>query len=120
MNYTANDFPAPHIPPKLPLTELSKELLTDTVFVKNCINANKALSQFIGYLHNLPNPNILISALTVNEAVESSKIEGTIATIEDVLQNQPDSETIKNDIKEISNYIEALKYAFELFNSSSI
>lgn len=112
MKISASDFPLPHIPDKLPIDTIIQKLTSEKDFLRICLNADQALSEFIGYLHNLPNPNILITALTIQEAVESSKIEGTMATIEDVLHNEPASEDIKNDIKEISNYITAIHYAF--------
>lgn len=114
------DFPSPYIPPKLPISNIVNALSTDKELLKECFVAGKALSEFIGYLHNLPNPQILITALTVQEAVESSRIEGTIATIEDVLKNEPQSDIIKNDIKEISNYVQAIRYAFEEFREKKV
>ena len=106
------DFPTPHIPPKLPITNVIDQLIPSKTFLKNAINGDSSLSRFIGYLQNIPNPTILISALTVQEAVLSSKIEGTIATIEDVINNTPSTDIIKNDIKEIENYIIILLIKF--------
>lgn len=114
------DFPTPHIPPKLPITNVIDQLIPSKTFLKNAINGGSSLSRFIGYLQNIPNPTILISALTVQEAVLSSKIEGTIATIEDVINNTPSTDIIKNDIKEIENYIIAIQYAFAEFKEKDI
>ena len=107
------DFPEPHIPKKLPITELAAQLTADPTFLINMVSAEQSLSEFIGYLSNLPNPDILISSLTLQEAVLSSKIEGTIATISDVVQDNSTSEKIKNDIQEIENYCKAIKYGGE-------
>lgn len=108
-----NDFPKPHILDKLPIENLSFALQTDRDFLSEMIRAEKCLSEFIGYLNNLPTPNILITSLTLQEAVLSSKIEGTIATISDVVQENTTSETIKDDIKEIENYCKAIEYGRE-------
>ncbi len=105
-----SDFPAAYIPDKLPLNYLSDGLLADKDFIRAIIKKGDKLSEFIGYLQNLPSPDILISALTLQEAVLSSRIEGTIATIDDVIKNEPSSETIKNDIIEIVNYCDAIDY----------
>ena len=105
-----NDFPKPHIPPKLPIREIISRLLSDFEFLKICFNANSKLSEFIGYLQNLPNPSILVSALTLQESVLSSKIEGTLATISDVVKDEPETESLKNDIVEITNYVQAMEY----------
>lgn len=120
MKISASDFPSPHIPDKLPIDTIIQKLTSEKDFLRTCLNAGQALSEFIGYLHNLPNPDILITALTIQEAVESSRIEGTMATIEDVLHNEPTTENIKNDIKEISNYIAAIHYAFHEMRNKDI
>lgn len=114
------NFPTPHIPPKLPITNVTNYFLSNKTFIQSAINGDSSLSRFIGYLQNIPNPTILISALTMQEAVLSSKIEGTIATIEDVLNNTPSTDIIKNDIKEIENYITAIQYAFAEFKEKDI
>jgi Fic family protein len=59
---------------------------------------------------------VLLSPLTTNEAVLSSKIEGTQATLEEVLEFEanPKKKTAKyEDIQEIINYRKALVYATE-------
>lgn len=104
------DFPKPHIPEKLPIENLSSVLTSDRQFLDSMIKAEQSLSEFIGYLNNLPNPQILISSLTLQEAVLSSRIEGTVATISDVVQENYATETLENDIKEIENYCSAIKY----------
>lgn len=105
-----NDFPAPHIPNKLPINEIMDQIRTDPCFLKSVINAEQNLSEYLGYLNNLPNSKILITSMTLQEAVLSSKIEGTIATISDVVQENKTSATIKNDIQEIENYCKAIEY----------
>lgn len=111
-----NDFPEPFIPKKLPITFLREALMRDMHFMTHLVQNGRKLSEFVGYLQNLPNPNILISSLTLQEAVLSSRIEGTIATIDDVVNQATTSDTIKNDIVEIENYCDAIRYGHqELF-----
>lgn len=43
--------------------------------------ANAALARYDGTLNAVPNPNVLLSPLATQEAVLSSKIEGTVTTI---------------------------------------
>ena len=111
-----NDFPEPFIPQKLPITFLREALMRDMHFMTHLVQNGRKLSEFVGYLQNLPNPNILISSLTLQEAVLSSRIEGTIATIDDVVNQATTSDTIKNDIVEIENHCDAIRYGHqELF-----
>lgn len=65
-------------------------------------------------LQTLPNPNILLSPITANEAVLSSKIEGTQATLDEVLEADAGlavAEARRGDIEEISNYRAAVRQA---------
>lgn len=43
-----SDFPAPHIPKKLPITEIVKTILSDYAFLKVNFEAAARLSEFIG------------------------------------------------------------------------
>lgn len=71
-------------------------------------------------LHGIPNPNVLLSPLTTQEAVLSSRIEGTQATIGEVLEfeaeGEPGDESTakKADIHEVLNYRAALAEASRL------
>jgi Fic family protein len=104
----------PYIPAEFPPKGLTLE-----PFVKKIVEANRGVALFDGILRALPNPDILLAPLTTNEAVLSSRIEGTQASFEDVLQeeagitpkNIPDS--LKSDIKEVLNYKKALIYGCE-------
>lgn len=62
-------------------------------------------------LQGIPNPEVMLSPLTTQEAVLSSKIEGTQATVDEVLQHEAgmiqEGEKEK-DIQEILNYRMAL------------
>ena len=77
--------------------------------------ANRSLAQYDGVLYGLPNPEILLSPLTTQEAVLSSRIEGTQATLGEVLRfeagEEPAEESKRVDIQEIINYRRALKAA---------
>jgi Fic family protein len=77
--------------------------------------ANRALAQYDGVLYGLPNPEVLLSPLTTQEAVLSSRIEGTQATLGEVLKfeagEEPPEESKRLDIQEIINYRRALKSA---------
>ena len=48
--------------------------------------ANAALARYDGLVASMPNPTVLLSPLTTQEAVLSSKIEGTVVTMGKALQ----------------------------------
>lgn len=82
--------------------------------------ANAAVARYEGVLHGVPNPSVLLSPLTTQEAVLSSRIEGTQATLGEVLEFEaeeaPDDESTpkKADIQEVLNYRRALNEAIRL------
>lgn len=92
----------PYTPQALPLDNLDYRLLLPLVG-----QANAALARYDGLLQGIPNPAVMLSPLTTQEAVLSSKIEGTQATVDEVLQQEAgliqEGEKYK-DIQEISNY----------------
>ena len=77
--------------------------------------ANRSLADYNGLLRHLPNASMLLAPLTMQEAVLSSRIEGTLATMSEVLQFEagelPTREARRHDIEEILNYREALRVA---------
>lgn len=78
--------------------------------------ANRQLARFDGLLQSLGNPHVLLSPLTTQEAVLSSRIEGTQATLGDVLQFEAQVDLFAepgevNDITEVLNYRQALRIA---------
>ncbi|MBI2260287.1 MAG: Fic family protein [Caulobacterales bacterium] len=84
--------------------------------------ANAAIARYEGVLHGVPNPNVLLSPLTTQEAVLSSRIEGTQATLGEVLEFEAEdgaadeSTPKKADIREVLNYRAALAEATRLMN----
>lgn len=101
----------PYIPETLPIQEIEYGGLIALVG-----QANAALARYDGLLQAMLNPGLLLSPLTNQEALLSSRIEGTIATLEEVLEyeaGQEQDETKTNDIQEIFNYRMALRAATE-------
>jgi Fic family protein len=78
--------------------------------------ADAALSELSGLGGQLPNPHLLISPYIKREAVLSSRIEGTKASLSDLLIDEiEDSQTRapSDDIKEIRNYVRALEFGVQ-------
>lgn len=105
----------PYIPDSLPIEALNYEFLFSLVG-----KANAALARYDGLLQGIPNPAVMLSPLTTREAVLSSKIEGTQATLDEVLEHEAGLEKEgekEKDIQEISNYRHALYLASEHLQS---
>jgi Fic family protein len=93
--------------------------------IKEIGEANRVLGELKGLLANIPNPSLLISPLLTKEAVASSKIEGTQATIEDVFKyeaagKETQNNPIEKDVREIINYRRAVQFAVELLEKRPI
>src|SRR5690554_7351721 len=73
----------PYIPDALPLKELDYAQIITLVG-----EANSKLAEYSGLLQGIVNPAVMLSPLTQQEAVLSSKIEGTQATVEEVLERE--------------------------------
>ncbi|MGI9250606.1 MAG: Fic family protein [Pseudohongiellaceae bacterium] len=88
--------------------------------------ANAAIARYEGVLQGVPNSDVLLSPLTTQEAVLSSRIEGTQATLGEVLEFEAEGDLSdestpkKADIYEIQNYREALRKGTRLLDKLSI
>jgi cell filamentation protein, protein adenylyltransferase len=101
----------PYRPESLPIEALDKAALFSAVG-----EANAALARYDGLLLGMINPAVMLSPLTNQEAVLSSKIEGTQATVEEVLEHEAGQEYDDEksyDILEVLNYRKALMLAKE-------
>lgn len=98
----------PFTPEKLPI---EVDWLT---LISLIAEANAAIARYDGRLENIPDAEVLLSPLMTQEAVLSSRIEGTIATLEEVLEFEADPQEPTEryeDIQEILNYRRALTSA---------
>ena len=102
----------PFIPPKLP------PKIDYVPLIKEIGQAREALGELRGLLINVPNFDLLVLPLLTKEAVLSSQIEGTQATLEDVLKYEAEGKSSQNDkkeedIREILNYRRAIHLAIK-------
>jgi Fic family protein len=77
-------------------------------------NADMSLARLDGLGHILPNADLFISMYVKKEALLSSQIEGTQASLEDLFEFESGKlpENI-NDVAEVVNYVRALNYGME-------
>ncbi|WP_312644152.1 Fic family protein [Hydrogenoanaerobacterium sp.] len=99
--------PSP-LPPNPPV-ELDNET------VELLVKANKQLALLEGIAVRIPNVNLFISMYVRKEALMSSQIEGTQATLEDVLDPLIDENANRN-VADVINYIKATDFAIARLN----
>lgn len=81
--------------------------------VRALSRADAALSELSGLGRHLPNPHLLIAPYVRREAVLSSRIEGTKATLSDLLLDEVPGAPVARDaadIREVRNYVVALEH----------
>lgn len=84
--------------------------------------ASAAVARYDGALSAIPNAAVLLSPLTTQEAVLSSRIEGTQATMGEVLEFEASGEKKdmpekqKQDIREVLNYRRAINHAVRMMD----
>lgn len=100
--------PSP-LPPSPPI-ELKGNLLSAFIESKAHLRVLDNLSSHVA------DKNLLIYMYVRKEALLSSQIEGTQATLEDIFSTN-DAEGVSLDVLEVSNYVEALDYALGRLSS---
>jgi Fic family protein len=100
--------PAP-LPP-VPQIEL------DTEAVRLLVQANRQVAILETEATHIPNVNLFVSMYVRKEALMSSQIEGTQATLEDVLDPMLDQNANRN-VTDVISYIKATEYAIQRLNT---
>ncbi|WP_253203464.1 Fic family protein [Clostridium estertheticum] len=74
------------------------------------IQANKEIAIYNEKLKSSKvRPDLLMDLFSLKEALESSKIEGTKASFDEMLEYRSDEKNVTDDIKEVTNYYIALQ-----------
>lgn len=82
-------------------------------------DADRATGRLAGEGGRLPNPHLLLRSFLRREAVLSSRIEGTQATLGEVLAAEAGAavERAPEDLREVGNYVSALEFGIERLKS---
>lgn len=109
--YTLQGYHA-YIPDKLP-----PEIEASWELAQKISLADRALSELAGATRTLPNPHLFINSFLRREAVLSSRIEGTQASLSDLFFFEAAGEKEKqSDVQEVINYVNALNYGIARLN----
>ena len=75
-------------------------------------SADRAIGRLAGEGRRLPNPHLLIRPFVRKEAVQSSRIEGTQATLGELLADEAGAAVERDpaDVREVANYVVALEH----------
>ena len=104
------------VPTPLPVRD--PPILIDSRLSARLVAAERALSRLELAAHMVPSLDWFLYAFIRKEAVLSSQIEGTQATLIDLLNFESGNELATPDIDDVCNYVDALKYAREQLASA--
>jgi len=89
--------------------------------LKKLASTHRALAELKGIVSSIPDENILINTLGLQEAKDSSAIENIITTHDDIFKAELNLEGFKSlNAKEVQNYISALKKGFSFIKKNKI
>jgi len=93
-------------PLKLPIDNL----INIDEFIDELLEANKLVGIYQVLLNKSKiNPKLLLMPITLQEAIQSTRIEGTQVTLDDMLEYGVDENRRNDDIQEVLNYSAALR-----------
>lgn len=94
---------------------LPPPLSIDLPLARQLSEADQALGQLAGVGRRLPNPHLLIRPFISREAVLSSRIEGTVTSLDQLFlfEAQPDEIHHPADAEEVRNYVLAVEHGLE-------
>lgn len=96
------------------------DLESKSVF-KACSHAHRALGELKGVVHTMPNSNILLGTLPLQEAKESSEIENIVTTQDDLYQsNYATQQFASGAAKEVHHYVQAMNLGFHEVQKSGL
>lgn len=93
-----------------PLPPADPTLAFDLEMISLLSEADRALGRLDGITETLPNPDLFVSMYVKKEALISSQIEGTQASLVEVLEVE---ERQTSDAREVTNYVAALNHGLK-------
>lgn len=81
---------------------------------------NRALAELKGYARTIPNQHILINAITINEAKDSSEIENIVTTHDEIYKAMTQSNYKNESAKEVVDYRSAIWRGYNLVKEKEI
>ena len=87
------------------LSKLPPNVELETKYIlKQLAGSHRALAELKGFSEMIPNKNILINAITINEAKDSSEIENIVTTHDELFKTMSRENYASPSAKEVVNY----------------
>lgn len=106
------NFNLPYLPPK-------REIETSAI-LKQLSKSHRFLAELKGTVKTIPNENILINTLTLQEAKDSSEIENIVTTHDELYKENILIESKNPATKEVYSYAQSLRLGFEIVRKEKL
>ncbi|MBI3774051.1 MAG: Fic family protein [Gammaproteobacteria bacterium] len=103
-----------------PLNNLSPQRFEIPSILKKVASASRKLAELKGVAASIPNPGILINALGMQEAKDSSAIENIVTTHDELFKDDLFPEATNPATKEVLRYRQALRIGFDLVRKNGL
>jgi Fic family protein len=109
------------MPALTPLEQLNSARFETPAILKRLASSSRKLAELKGIAGSIPNQGILINALALQEAKDSSEIENIVTTHDELFKDDVLPESFANSAaKEVLRYRQALRVGFERVRSSGL
>lgn len=106
---------------EIKIETLPPKIDSESVTILKQLNrASRALGQLKGEVSKIPNSQILLDTLTLQEAKDSNKIENIVTTDDEMYQASIDETVASVTAKEALNYSKAIKLGLEIVRNKSL
>ncbi|MBP7173899.1 MAG: Fic family protein [Cloacibacterium sp.] len=106
------EFDVPLLPPAVDVESVN--------ILKALNNASRALGELKGEIKKIPNSQILIDTISLQEAKDSNEVENIVTTDDELYQASVETENVSQQAKEAQNYAKALKMGFSIIKEKGI
>jgi len=103
------------------LQQLDPTRFDSAAILKKLVSARSRLAELKGLAQSMPNPHILVSSLSLQEAKDSSEIENIVTTHDELFREalQPEA-TASAATKEVARYRQALGIGWQAVHSNQL
>jgi len=109
------------MPALTPLDQINPARFETPAILKKLASSSRKLAELKGMAASIPNQGILINALALQEAKDSSEIENIVTTHDELFKDDVHPEAFANpSAKEVLRYRQALRVGFELMRGSGL
>ena len=100
---------------------LPPQVDVESIKILKALNiASRALGELRGEIKKIPNSQILIDTISLQEAKDSNEVENIVTTDDELYQAAIENENVSQAAKEVQNYAKALKLGFQIIKEKAI